>query len=154
MADKVAASQENNEDVTEDGIEDAFEVGLWILMSTDFELKVNFYFKSALFQSLSLIYTSQYHNLKFFVLFWMMKESLHLSFLCVICVCPGPGWDPGDCQNRTLGRRLFHLYQLCEQTQLLCRRRDCHYCSPWQVKSLVFFKALSYCHSNTIAFSG
>lgn len=27
MADKVAASQENNEGVTEDGIEDAFEVG-------------------------------------------------------------------------------------------------------------------------------
>lgn len=26
MADKVAASQENNEGVTEDGIEDAFEV--------------------------------------------------------------------------------------------------------------------------------
>lgn len=46
MADKVAASQENNEDVTEDGIEDAFEVGLWIVM---FQLKVNFYFKSALF---------------------------------------------------------------------------------------------------------
>lgn len=28
MADKVAASQENNEGVTEDGIEDAFEVGV------------------------------------------------------------------------------------------------------------------------------
>lgn len=27
MADKVTASQENNEGVTEDGIEDAFEVG-------------------------------------------------------------------------------------------------------------------------------
>lgn len=27
MAEKVAASQENNEGVTEDGIEDAFEVG-------------------------------------------------------------------------------------------------------------------------------
>lgn len=35
MADKVAASQENNEGVTEDGIEDAFEVGVntrcWII---------------------------------------------------------------------------------------------------------------------------
>lgn len=30
MADKVAASQENNEGVTEDGIEDAFEVGVKI----------------------------------------------------------------------------------------------------------------------------
>lgn len=30
LADKVAASQENNEGVTEDGIEDAFEVGVWM----------------------------------------------------------------------------------------------------------------------------
>lgn len=34
MADKVAASQENNEGVTEDGIEDAFEVGVWMWMHT------------------------------------------------------------------------------------------------------------------------
>lgn len=32
MADKVAASQENNEGVTEDGIEDAFEVSMWMWM--------------------------------------------------------------------------------------------------------------------------
>lgn len=32
MADKVAASQENNEGVTEDGIEDAFEVSVRIWM--------------------------------------------------------------------------------------------------------------------------
>lgn len=30
LAEKVAASQENNEGVTEDGIEDAFEVGVWM----------------------------------------------------------------------------------------------------------------------------
>lgn len=30
MAEKVAASHENNEGVTEDGIEDAFEVGVWM----------------------------------------------------------------------------------------------------------------------------
>lgn len=30
LADKVAASQENNEGVTEDGIEDAFEVSKWV----------------------------------------------------------------------------------------------------------------------------
>lgn len=34
VAEKVAASQENNEGVTEDGIEDAFEVGVWIWMYT------------------------------------------------------------------------------------------------------------------------
>lgn len=33
MSEKVAASQENNEGVTEDGIEDAFEVGALVLMS-------------------------------------------------------------------------------------------------------------------------
>ena len=32
MADKVAASQESNEGVTEDGIEDAFEVSVQISM--------------------------------------------------------------------------------------------------------------------------
>lgn len=34
MAEKVASSQENNEGVTEDGIEDAFEVSVWIWMYT------------------------------------------------------------------------------------------------------------------------
>lgn len=33
MAEKVAASQENNEGVTEDGIEDAFEVGSHLVSS-------------------------------------------------------------------------------------------------------------------------
>lgn len=46
MADKVAASQENNEGVTEDGIEDAFEVGLWIKMHAHLSLGVHFYFKN------------------------------------------------------------------------------------------------------------
>jgi len=34
MSEKVAASQENNEGVTEDGIEDAFEVGAFNFQNT------------------------------------------------------------------------------------------------------------------------
>lgn len=41
MAEKVAASQENNEGVTEDGIEDAFEVSVLMWMHTH---PLHFYF--------------------------------------------------------------------------------------------------------------
>lgn len=41
MADKVAASQENNEGITEDGIEDAFEVGSLIQFIVIRKLKVS-----------------------------------------------------------------------------------------------------------------
>lgn len=51
-----------------------------------------------------------------------------------IATCTGPGRDPGDCEDWSLGRRLLHLHQLCKQTQLLCGRRDCHYCTLRQVR--------------------
>ncbi|XP_061526980.1 uncharacterized protein LOC133399415 [Phycodurus eques] len=44
----------------------------------------------------------------------------------------GPGRVPGDREDWTLGWRLLHLHQLSEQTQLLCRGRDCHSCSLGQ----------------------
>ena len=64
----------------------------------------------------------------------LKNYTLHVSLLCPCFLCPGPGRDPGDCKDRAVGRGLLHLHQLCEQAQLLCRRRDCHYRSPWQVQ--------------------
>ncbi len=50
-------------------------------------------------------------------------------------MCAGPGRDPGSGKDWSVGGRLFHIHQLSQQTQLLCWRRDCHYCSPGQVQS-------------------
>lgn len=105
MADKVAASQENNEGVTEDGIEDAFEVSVitrcWIV-----------YF-----------FHQMHPNALFIAKFCIAGMSVASPLISVLFpFIAGPGRDPGNCEDWTLGRRLFHLHQLCEQTQLLCRR--------------------------------
>lgn len=53
-------------------------------------------------------------------------------------MCPGPGRDPGDREDWPLGWRLLHLHQFCKQTQLLCRRRNCDYCTSGQVGLIAY----------------
>lgn len=79
MSDKVAASQENNEGVTEDGIEDAFEVGAFKLNLKEVLTGFNIC------------------PIEFCLYPQGAIPASTKNFVCLFFKCAGPGRDPGDC---------------------------------------------------------